>query len=306
MTDIFNQNNILGRNIRHLRKLYGETQTELGEAIGFSKSAIGYYESGDEQHHPDYETIMLIAKHYGIPVETLLHTDLTAMMIGGFPFKSLKEMAYFMNSAFPLVESESAMLNPHFNKGYIKSKELLIASSKGIPTSTSSFEIIKELFSLATEETNYVEAMVNELWCIWQVWFAIESVDFAHLFPSIFSQGKEKLSKEKRTQERLLLDIKANRSSETLKLRREFIENTNDCFNELIRKIKTDPNWFELADYYMALRYFYSYTDSGESDEMNQQIGIHMLYSLVEIKNKYAIRFLTAIFNPDVFFSALR
>jgi len=60
----------LGDNIRRIRKANHETQRELGDAIHVSDTAIANYESGYRQ--PDIQTLMAIARHYGVSIEELL------------------------------------------------------------------------------------------------------------------------------------------------------------------------------------------------------------------------------------------
>lgn len=46
-------NNLLGKNIQHLREIHGDTLDELGAAIGFAKSTIKGYENGSRKPDPD-------------------------------------------------------------------------------------------------------------------------------------------------------------------------------------------------------------------------------------------------------------
>ena len=59
-----------GKNLRALRVMAGETQTELGEIIGVSKTAITNYEQGTRA--PDLEALKEMAAHYGVSVDYLL------------------------------------------------------------------------------------------------------------------------------------------------------------------------------------------------------------------------------------------
>ena len=67
----------LGNNIRGLRKAYGETQEELGFALGVEKNTISSYETGRTE--PGKEMLSMIASHYFVSVEELLLTDLSSM-----------------------------------------------------------------------------------------------------------------------------------------------------------------------------------------------------------------------------------
>ena len=311
MAEYQDQKYTLGRNIKHLRKIYGETQTDLGDALGYSKSAIGSYEAGDK--FPKHDTIMMIAKHYGVPVDTLLYSDLSVTPGIVIPIKSSKEMRTFLEIVTPLVKSDQAMLNPDFKKAYLKCQSFLDAQAKGIPTPNSTFEIIMNSFSKAYEETESIEALINMLWCIWQMWFSIkgrDSIDDFHSLLSLLykneSTGAKATGTSKKAKAKRILEIRTNVSPDSLQLRRQIIEEVNDEFIDVIRKLKKNKKWYELADYYMALRYILSFCDSGESDEVNEQIGLHMMLSLVDLKNKYAIKYLAAFFCPEKVFRAPR
>ena len=296
MAEFQDQRYTLGRNIKHLRKIYGETQTELGDALGYSKSAIGSYETGEKL--PKHDTVIMIAKHYSIPVDTLLYSDLSKITKIDFPVKNSNELRLLFGIITPLVKTDQAMKNPEFKKAYLKCQDYLDAEVKGIQTSNTTFEIIFESFIKAGEETDIIEAQINVLWCIWQIWFSIRGRDSIDAFPSLLYKKEGRAKK--------LLEIRTNVSSDTLQLRREFIDLINDDVIDIIRVLKKSAKWYELADYYMALRFVYGFCDSGESDEINEQIGAHMMSSLVDLKNKYAIKYIAAMLCPEKVFLAPR
>ena len=52
---------------------------------------------------------------------------------------------------------------------------------------------------------------------------------------------------------------------------------------------------FDLADYYMALRYVIGMVANDYSDDLNKTIGMEMLLSFAELGNKYVIRYFKAV-----------
>lgn len=60
----------VGVNIKRVRRELGITQTELGEKLGISQSAIGQLESPNS--NPKAETLQKIADALGVPVTLLL------------------------------------------------------------------------------------------------------------------------------------------------------------------------------------------------------------------------------------------
>jgi len=62
---------ILAKRLRGLREEKGLTQKELAQALGLnSKSTITNYEQNSRD--PDYETLIKIAKYFGVSVDFLL------------------------------------------------------------------------------------------------------------------------------------------------------------------------------------------------------------------------------------------
>ena len=60
----------------------------------------------------------------------------------------------------------------------------------------------------------------------------------------------------------------------------------------IIKMLKADPEWADLGDYYLGLRYVLGMVDTGLSLEMNKAVGMQMMLSLVQIGNDYAYRLL--------------
>ena len=63
--------NILGKNIKHMRKQYGETLEELGYSLNMAKSTVSGYERGDRE--PNSDTLKEISQHYGKTVDEMLN-----------------------------------------------------------------------------------------------------------------------------------------------------------------------------------------------------------------------------------------
>ena len=61
---------VLGESIKTLRLQSGVTQKAFAEALNVSSSAVSKWESG--QNEPDMETMLKIARYYGISLEALL------------------------------------------------------------------------------------------------------------------------------------------------------------------------------------------------------------------------------------------
>lgn len=59
----------------------------------------------------------------------------------------------------------------------------------------------------------------------------------------------------------------------------------------MLKSLKSDQQWSDLADYYLALRYVVGMVNTDLSKEMNSAIGIQMMLSFMTLGNKYAFAF---------------
>ncbi len=75
---LYNENmekeNVIGQNIRKLRRMHGDTQKTLGDALGYGPTTIANYESGYRQ--PDIQTAKAIAARYGVTLDELMSGEL--------------------------------------------------------------------------------------------------------------------------------------------------------------------------------------------------------------------------------------
>ena len=60
----------IGEKIREIRRAHGETQRQLARAINCTESAVANYETGYRK--VDVQTLLLIARHYGLTVDDLI------------------------------------------------------------------------------------------------------------------------------------------------------------------------------------------------------------------------------------------
>lgn len=60
-------------NLKTLRKKKGISQVDLAEQLGFSKSLIGLYETGDRK--PSFEALEAIADYFNISIDYLMGKD---------------------------------------------------------------------------------------------------------------------------------------------------------------------------------------------------------------------------------------
>ena len=64
----------LGKNIRHLRKQFNQTQSELADMMGKGQTTIGNWENSVSE--PSVEELLLLSNYFGTPIDLLLKVDL--------------------------------------------------------------------------------------------------------------------------------------------------------------------------------------------------------------------------------------
>ena len=274
--------NQLGKNIQQLREVYGETLEKLGDSLGFSKSTIKGYENGSRK--PDPDTLFAIAKHYGKTVDELLYTDLSELVQIQFENKSLAELMSLYNKIMPLYCSDESLMNDNFKQAYDHCLQLLDGFSKGsVLRGTLITDIFEEFFA-AVKETERLEIYADLLWSIFLWWTQIFDTG------AMMQLNNQLYSKE--IDIKKFMTVMKSESEDVIKRKRSFINDFNPIIMDVIKSLKTDLDWSDLADYYLALRYVVDMVDSDYTAEMNRAIGIQLMVSLVEIENRFAYNFL--------------
>lgn len=281
--------NQLGRNIQHLRKIHGETLDELGKAIISAKSTVKGYENRSRK--PDLEKMQLLASHYNKSVDELLYTDLTGLDSMEMDLNSSAHMVELFNIIIPLFTSEEAMENKAFKKGYELSQSLLNSFAKAEILSGNTVVRIFEAYAEAVDTSESPEALANLMWTIFVWW-------------SQLYDTKELLSMQNRLLSKKLgikdyMHLKDTTSEEIKEKRLGFITDVNDMINEILRTLKSELEWADLADYYLALRYVMGLVDTELSNEMNTAVGMQMMLSFMTLGNSYAFRFCKTCMDED-------
>lgn len=276
--------NKLGKNIKHLRSIHGETLQELGEVVHFRNTTIKNYENGARLPAP--ETLQALAKHYGTTVDELLHSDLSELGPIEFSIDGSEGIVKMMEILFPLSCSDNALKNTSFKKGYDSCSRILDAFSHNEGISERIISECYEAFEQATDDSEIPEAIANRIWLIFVLWCQIIDEEMMKATESLLYPRKNTPPFAK-----AYLNAKTNESEEIKKKRQDFINDFDDIIVELIKALKSSLNLAELADYYLALRYVVSMIDTGLSSEMNTAVGMQMMLSFLQLGNPYALRF---------------
>lgn len=70
-----------------------------------------------------------------------------------------------------------------------------------------------------------------------------------------------------------------------------FISDFDEIVTKALKTLKSEQEWSDLADYYLALRYVVGMVDTELSTEMNSAVGMQMMLSFMTLGNSHAFTF---------------
>lgn len=275
------KDNQLGRNIKHLREMHAETLDELGAVIHCAKSTVKGYENGSRK--PDLQTLQAIGMHYNKTVDELMNTDLTDLGDLTLDLNSLSGMIQLINVIVPLYRSDKAMENDNFRKGYELAQRLLDGFSKAEVMSGNIIVRIFESFITAAEESESPESVANLMWSIFIWWTQMYNPD------QMLSLQNKMLSKKLTFKD--YMKLRDTEDVKTKEKRASFIKDFDEIIKVALRALKSEQEWSDLADYYLALRYVVGMVDTELTYEMNSAVGMQMMLSFVTLGNDLAFKF---------------
>lgn len=277
------------KNIDFLRKSLGLTQEQFAQIIGVSESTISKYKKNREPN--DYSILDSISSFFGITPEQLTSHDFSTSNIS-LPRKiKLYRIMQLVPFLYPYVNaSESTVENDgDFNHAYKLQKEAEYNAihyfyDSNITSRNGSllFEALDAYMNSISVHNN-LASCINILGIILQLWYAsyntkAEMPKFSNyeiFFVNLLriKQPIAKISTTKWSKEQT-----------------EFFSTFNDLYLSIINELKS-TKFYDIADFYLAARYFYGMVDSNYNLNMLQTIGTEMLFTLGQVGNQYAISF---------------
>ncbi|RHD25353.1 XRE family transcriptional regulator [Ruminococcus bromii] len=261
--------------------MHNETLDELGSIIYCAKSTVKGYENGSRK--PDLQTLQLLSVHYNKPVDELLYTDLTGLENISINLNSPAHTTELLRVILPLYFSEEAMKNPNFKSGYDLSQRLLEAFSNAEVLSGSVIVRIFESFVKATDESEFPESVANLVWSVFVWWSQIADTN------KLLSLQNKLLSKKLSIKD--YMSLKDTEDVSITEKKAGFISDFDEIVTKALKALKSEQEWSDLADYYLALRYVVGMVDTELSTEMNSAVGMQMMLSFMTLGNSHAFTF---------------
>ena len=275
---------MIAKNLRYLRKKYKETQQELCKILNIAQNTLSDYENGK---HPIPDSAARdIAYHYRITLYELLSTDISTNDASPIPDKNLILGA--LNAIFPIIQSPLSSDDLEFEKAY--EITMLLRARIGAGQKIDLDEIIDclVLFRVSWEKYKNISAIANYISLI--LFLCTTHSESDELFFTAILEAKP-LN---------YLDIKkvvlrdrpsTAKQDEHIKNRKSYVHDHEDQIIEYIKHLKAAPDYFELADYYIACMYFVGFVDNDFDLETNQRIALELLIQLCKLENRYALAF---------------
>lgn len=279
----------LGKNIRGLRKAFGETQDELAMSVNVTKSAISLYERSERV--PERDILVRIAQHYRVPISDLLHGNFSKMTnISKIPLNNQKKRTLMIEKMLPIICTQTALENDSFKEAYEIHKRLynLLITESDTTADPVLIEQCCDLYIAARQE-GIMEGAANLLW-----WLLLVGMMTAIMNPR-FSENLEIDNFDNGTLKDFLTagllpeygeDDTVDDFSTKLNIE-EFLEENEVDILVSICLLKKTREYAELGDYYLALCYIFNLIGNNRSSETNIAIGIELIRILRLLQNPY-------------------
>lgn len=275
----------ISRNIESLRKTHGETQSELGRAIGVSKQAINNYELGERI--PPLDRVIDIANHYDISIDRFLHASIEAPDSYETIF-SYEKIMDTMDVMFPVFEKQQENEDRSFAKGIKQHFSIMkqLRSNGCIYGFNVKLESVLDAYTESFESNGCPESAANILSLVFFLWASTNkrNYDKASQFASIikdFPLGN------------IAAVVDSDQFSESRD--KDFCKDLEPLILQMIRVLKEDSAWSEVGDYYLALRFFIGLVDNDSDINVLREMGLELMVSYCAMGNEYAYRLLQNI-----------
>lgn len=271
---------MIAKNFKFLYKHYKDKQEVLAQMFHVPQSNISAYVNGKKPIPTD--VLNGISVRYGVPIEDLLHKDLSQEY--DLPQSlELKEIATFAENLIPILTSNIAKTNDSFLRANEKVKFCFYQLEE--PDGIWILEHAISLYQKAWEESGSYVALSN---CISTVLFMYMSFNQRGI-----TIGHELINKGKLTtfdiQNIFLRDPNKNPNETPYsKQQVRIFEKYEDLVYKNIKLLKGNTSFSELGDYYLALCYLVGFADDYIEFESCQSTGFLMMLQLCNLNNKYA------------------
>ena len=281
---------MIAKNFKFLYQYYKDKQEVLAKMLCVPQSNISAYINGKKPIPTD--VLHRIAIRYNVSVDDLLSKDLS-LEFDTPQTLTLDDAAHFGENMVPILTSNTAKANDHFNTAYdILLQSLSVDRIDDFYEKIEALEHSVDLFQTAWNESNTYVALTNSLSAILLIY-------------AFYSQKGIKIGQELLANGTLnTLDIKSSLLRDPRKpvsinkyeqQRKEFFEKYDDLVYQNIKLLKSNAQFSELGDFYLAMCYFFGFAEDFIDYEICTQTAMLMLLQLCKLENKYADSFMESL-----------
>lgn len=265
-----------GKNLRALRRMAGETQTELAESVNLTKSSIAMYELG--KRFPSADILKDLAAHFGISVDYLLRVvNLEEVYLAQKEAskEASLELKDYVEALFPLIVDEESEGKETYEKALSIAKDARERFEKYGRVESSRLEKCVILFAKAFKETPEY-ATCGYIWSIFFLWWT-------NLFEFYKTMQTEKRSAS------LLSDFFKEKGEKYQALRKEVMDLQGGTMLEFLNFLRHSSRTSDIGEYFYALWYLLDLADSDLPADINAMVGAQLMKDQYLLNNPYAI-----------------
>lgn len=272
----------LGKNIKRLRKAYGESQEALASVVNMTKQAIYSYEKNRTE--PDTDTLTAIADHFMVSVDVLLNTDIPKIA------RLFVDPAYVFSQIevfFPMIESDPLSMNASLKRATMLHNavfsELKLSDLSHL---NLIYECMNEYEKAREDDSCRLCASANYAGMWLMLLISLKLVpEFAKTLPAAFPCDGEREEKDEGGDQ-----VVGDETEAILSQLRE--QHKDEVFTECLTDIRESGVLSDLGYFYAASTYLWGTIDNGMPMNINRQNGLEMIRSHARIGNPFAKAFL--------------
>ena len=275
------------KNLKFLRKYYGDKQVVLARMLKVSQSTISDYECRKKPISVDI--LPKIAKRYNESVDDLINLDLSLKYDVPHTI-CLNDMTDFGNVMFPIATSNIAKKSDSFNRGRTGFYEALnVDRIEEVFGKMYKFEYAITQFQNAWEEVHTSVALANSITTVLFM-FSLYNEKSLGVGQTLIDRNNTTIADLNKI---MLCDPREpDYVNPYAKQRTSIFNKYKDLVYENIMLLKSKSQFLELGDYYAALCFVLGFTDEDIDDDTSYMIGVNMIGQLRSFNNKYAVEFL--------------
>lgn len=281
---------MVSKNFKFLYQYYKDKQEVLAQMLHVPQSNISAYINGKKPIPTDI--LHNISIRYNVSVDDLMNKDLS-LEFDSPQTLTVDDAAHFSENMFPILTSNTAKSNDSFNIAHdILLQSLCLDKIDDFYEKIEELEHAIVLFQKAWDESNTYVALTNSLSAILLIY-------------AFYSQRGIKIGHELLNNGALnTLDIKSSLLRDPRKpvavnkyeqQRKQFFEKYDDLVYQNIKRLKSNTQFSELGDFYLAMCYFFGFAEDLVDYETCTQTAMLMLLQLCKLENKYADRFMESL-----------